>query len=81
VALRVNSAFSRQDARVPGVGARFAIEVRQHLPGRVFGRGELNLLMSARTLLRQMDTDSGFYDELLTVAPPVRLTCGLQMRF
>ncbi|MCC7043934.1 MAG: carboxypeptidase regulatory-like domain-containing protein [Acidobacteria bacterium] len=81
LALRLNSGFSRQDARTPGVGARFAVEVRQQLPGRLLGRGELNLLLAARTLLHELDTAGGFYNELLTVAPPVRLTCGLQMRF
>jgi hypothetical protein len=81
LALRLNSGFSRQDARTPGVGARFAVEVRQQLPGRLLGRGELNLLLAARTLLHEFDTAGGFYNELLTVAPPVRLTCGLQMRF
>jgi hypothetical protein len=81
LALRLNSGFSRQDATMPGLGTRFAVEVRQQLPGRLLGRGELNLLVSARTLLHELGTASGFYNELLTVAPPVRLTCGLQMRF
>jgi hypothetical protein len=81
VAIRVNSGFSHQDALAPGPGARFAFEVRQQLPGRLLGHGEFNVLLSAQTLLRQFDTASGYYDELLTVAPPVRLACGLQMRF
>lgn len=79
-AVRVNSGFSRKDAVAPEPGARFAIEVRQQLPGRPLGRGELNLLVSARTLLHEFES-VGYYNELLTVAPPVRLTCGLQMRF
>ena len=81
VAVRVNSAFSHPFATVPGLGARFAVEVRQLLPVRVLGRGELNVLFSARTLMHHLDEGGGFYDELLTVAPPVRLTGGLQMRF
>jgi hypothetical protein len=81
LALRLNSGFSRQAALTPGLGTRFAIEVRQQLPGRLLGRGELNVLLSARTLIHELETASGFYNELLTVAPPVRLTCGLQMRF
>ncbi len=80
-AVRVNSGFSSQAAAMPGLGARFAVEVRQQLPGRPLGRGELNLLVSARTLLHEFDVVGAFYNELLTVAPPVRLTCGLQMRF
>lgn len=79
--VRVNSGFSRQAASMPELGARFAVEVRQQLPGRPLGRGELNLLLSARTLLHEFETVGAFYNELLTVAPPVRLTCGLQMRF
>ncbi|ODS59057.1 MAG: hypothetical protein ABS36_02590 [Acidobacteria bacterium SCN 69-37] len=81
LAVRINSAFSRQDRLTPGSGARFALEIRQQLPGRPFGGSELNLLWSARTLMHEFETAGGFYDELLTVAPPVRLTCGLQMRF
>ena len=81
MAVRYNSGFSRRDLATAGSDGRFAFEVRQQLPYRPLGRGELNLLLSARTLLHQMDDAGGFYDELLTVAPPVRLTCGLQMRF
>jgi hypothetical protein len=81
VALRVNSGFSHPFATVPGIGSRFAVEVRQLLPVRVLGHGELNLLLSARTLVHHLDEGGGFYDELLTVAPPVRLTCGIQVRF
>lgn len=81
LAMRLNTGFSRADAMAAGAGARFAIEVRQQLPGRPLGDAEFNLLFSARTLLHDLDTVGGFYDELLTVAPPVRLACGLQMRF
>ena len=81
LALRVNSGFSPPFATVPGVGVRYAVEVRQLLPVRVLDRAEFNLLLSARTLVHDLDEGGGFYDELLTVAPPVRLTGGLQMRF
>lgn len=81
LAMRLNTGFSRADAIAAGPGARFSVEVRQQLPGRPLGDAEFNLLFSARTLLHDFDTVGGFYDELLTVAPPVRLSCGLQMRF
>lgn len=81
VVLRVNSGFSRAYALTGGTAARFALEVRQQLPVQPLGRGELNVLFSARTLLHDIQDVGGYYDELLTVAPPLRLTCGLQMRF
>jgi hypothetical protein len=82
-AYRVNSAFSapRGESANPNLDGRFSVEVRQHLPFQPFRGGELNLLLSARTLLRDLSSEGAFYDELLTVAPPTRLTCGLQMRF
>jgi hypothetical protein len=82
-AYRVNNAFSAPaaDRLDPLVDGRFNIEIRQHLPFQPFRHGELNLLVAARTLLRDFDANGAFYDELLTVAPPLRLTCGLQMRF
>jgi hypothetical protein len=79
--LRVNTGFSRRQVREPGLAARFAVELRQQLPVRPLGNRELNLLFSARTLVHEADAAGGFYDELLTVAPPVRLMCGVQMRF
>lgn len=80
-AVRVNTGFSRRAVDEPGLAARFALELRQQLPVRPLGERELNLLFSARTLVHEADAIGGFYDELLTVAPPVRLMCGVQMRF
>lgn len=81
IAVRVNSGYSRPFAARGGIDARYALEVRQLLPVQPLGRGDLNVLVSVRTLFRDLHEPGGFYDELLTVAPPVRLTCGLQMRF
>jgi hypothetical protein len=80
VAYRFNSRFAgtQQDA---GPAGRYNIEVAQQLPFQPMGRGELNLLLSARTLLRELGENAGYYDELLTLDPPLRITCGLQMRF
>jgi hypothetical protein len=68
------SAVSRTDGR-------YKVEVRQALPYKPLRDGELNLLVAARTLLRDVGVGGAFYDELLTVAPPMQVTCGLQMRF
>jgi hypothetical protein len=42
---------------------------------------EVNLLVAARTLLHDANDEGSFYDELLTVSPPLQVTCGIQMRF
>jgi hypothetical protein len=80
IAYRFNSRFagSSRDAAPSG---RYNIEVAQQLPFQPIGRGELNLLLSARTLLRELGENAAYYDELLTLDPPLRITCGLQMRF
>ncbi len=80
VAYRFNNRFagSQRDAAPSG---RYNIEVAQQLPFQPMGRGELNLLVSARTLLRELGENAAYYDELLTVDPPLRITCGLQIRF
>lgn len=80
VAYRFNNRFSGPQ-RDAGPAGRFNIEVAQQLPFQPMGRGELNLLLSARTLLRELEENAAYFDELLTVDPPLRITCGLQMRF
>ena len=42
---------------------------------------DLNLLVSARTLLRDLGEEAAYFDDLLTIDPPLSLTFGLQMRF
>jgi hypothetical protein len=82
VTCRVNSAFS-QDAhadREPALGARFDVEMRQMLPYRPF-RGTLEVVVAARSLSRDLREPGSMYDELLTVAPPMRVLGGLQVRF
>jgi hypothetical protein len=81
VAYRFNTAFAAPAQAQPASAGRFKVEVQQLLPFRPLGRGELNLLFSARTLLRDVGDDGAYFDELLTIDPPLRVTCGLQMRF
>ena len=80
---RLSSAFAAQrvhDMRPRGSG-RFNVELRQALPFQPLRTGELNVLVSLRTLLRDFDEAASFYDELLTVQPPLRVTGGLQVSF
>jgi hypothetical protein len=81
VAYRFNTAFAAPAQAQPASAGRFKVEVQQLLPYRPLGRGELNLLLSARTLLRDVGDEGAYFDELLTIDPPLRVTCGLQMRF
>jgi hypothetical protein len=60
--------------------SRLNLDVRQKLPCQLARGSELNLVFTVHTLLRDPEA-SAFYDELLTVRPPTRLTGGLQVRF
>jgi hypothetical protein len=80
--LRANSAFSRADGRpAPVVDGRFDVEIRQALPYQPLPGSRLELLFAARTLFRDGRDRASFYDEMLTVAPPLRLVGGFQIRF
>lgn len=80
---RLSNAFSAASASdiKPAAGGRFNLDVRQALPYRPFGQASINLLFSVRSLLYDEWDTGAFYDELLTVAPPTRLTGGLQVWF
>jgi hypothetical protein len=82
VAVRANSAFARDDAgALPMLAGRFDIEVHQALPYQPIKGGRLELLFAARTLSRDSRNPGSIYDEVLTVAPPLRLVGGFQVRF
>jgi hypothetical protein len=83
MAYRVSSAFSRdeRDLRQPGLGARFDVELRQSLPYRPVRGSALELVVAVRSLSRDLKSPGSIYDELLTVAPPLRVLGGLQVRF
>jgi hypothetical protein len=57
------------------------VEVRQQLPYQPLRNGTLNLLFAVRTLLHDQGEYGSYYDELLTVKPPLRLTGGVQVQF
>ena len=81
VQFRSSTAFSREDDVAPGPGSRFDIQVHQALPYRPLGASRLEVLFAARTMFRDPQTGLSRYDELLTVAPPLRLMGGIQVRF
>jgi hypothetical protein len=83
VAYRISSAFVSPDRadRMPITGGRFDVEVRQELPYQPIRGGRLDVLFAVRNLLRQAPNAGGFFDELLTSSPPLRLMGGVQVRF
>jgi hypothetical protein len=38
-------------------------------------------MLAVRNLFKDLSEAASFYDELLTVAPPVRIMGGIQMKF
>jgi hypothetical protein len=83
VAYRMSNLFAAPSVtNGPGmVGGRFSVELQQTLPYRPLRQGEFNVLVSARTLLRDSIRTGAFYDELMTLAAPMQVACGIQMRF
>lgn len=80
-AVRLNDWFASSSETRSGAGARFAIHAEQPLPLPAVGPDAVVLVVGARTLLSDLHDSRGYYDDLLTVAPPLRVTCGIQMRF
>jgi hypothetical protein len=82
VAIRANSAFARADGGArPVLDSRFDVEVHQALPYQPIQGGRLELLFAVRTLSRDGRNPGSIYDEVLTVAPPLRFVGGFQVRF
>jgi hypothetical protein len=81
VAYRVSAA--RADlapAHALAVG-RFDVEVRQALPLQPTRDGKTELVVLFRNLSRDVDDPGSLYDEMLTVAPPLRIMGGVQVKF
>ena len=79
---RANTAFSRNDgAAGPLVTGRFDVQVRQALPFHPTRTGRVDLVFSIGNLFRDPRGEASWYDELLTVRPPLRVMGGLQVRF
>lgn len=82
VVYRLSTAFSRSDGLDGTVaGGRFDVQVRQGLRYRPTRGSQLELVMSIRNLFRDLRGEASFYDELLTVHPPLRVMGGIQVRF
>jgi hypothetical protein len=81
VQFRSSTGFSSEDDAAPKPGSRFDLQVHQALPYRPLGATRLEVLFAARTMFRDPATGLSRYDELLTVAPPLRLMGGIQVRF
>jgi hypothetical protein len=60
---------------------RFDVEVRQALPLHVTRSSRTELVVILRNLSRDAGDAGSLYDELLTVAPPMRIMGGVQVRF
>lgn len=82
-AWRANTAFAPAlaDGATPGLAGRFDMEIHQGLPYRPLPGSQLEVLLAMRNLFRDARAEGSFYDELLTVAPPLRLMGGVRVRF
>ncbi|TAK11839.1 MAG: hypothetical protein EPO35_11975, partial [Acidobacteria bacterium] len=82
LAYRMNTAFSRPGLNAtPGFGGRFDMQVNQALPFQPVRGGRLEVLVAVSNLLRDLRQTGSLYDELLTIAPPLRILGGVQIRF
>ena len=77
---RTSNAFSTTDASIPIPGSRFDLQVRQPLPYKPTSKSHVELLFSIRNLFRDARGEAAWYDELLTVGPPVGISGGVQVR-
>lgn len=79
---RLNTAFSRAgQTAAPGPGVRFDMQVNQALPFQPVRGGRLEVLVAVSNLFRDSRQAGSIFDELLTVAPPLRILGGFQLRF
>jgi hypothetical protein len=82
VAYRLNTYLLRDDRPDrPAAGGRFNLEIRQELPYKPIRGGTLDLVLGVRSLFGEIIDHASFFDELLTVAPPTRVVCGVQVGF
>jgi hypothetical protein len=80
---RLSTGFSRASLQesVPGLGARFDVQVSQRLPFLDFTTAEWEVLVAVRNLFRETVDGMSIYDELLVVRPPKRIVGGVLVRF
>ena len=80
---RLNSAFSTAQAGAlkAAPAGRFDVQVHQGLPFQPVKGGKLEVVFALQSLFRDYRDPGSMYDELLTLAPPIRLMSGVQVRF
>jgi hypothetical protein len=80
---RLSTGFSRSSLQepLPGLGARFDVQVSQRLPFLDFTTAEWEVLVAVRNLFRESVDGMSIYDELLVVRPPKRIVGGVLVRF
>lgn len=82
VAFRVNSGYSSTSSgEHPDLSSRFDVELRQALPLRPTRNSRMELMIVLRNLFRDPGEAGSLYDELLTIAPPMRIMGGVQVKF
>jgi hypothetical protein len=83
VLYKLNSAFARQTPgnQLPGVDARFDIQVNQALPFMGFTSADWEVLVAVCNLFREAVGERSIYDELLVIRPPKRVLGGVRVRF
>lgn len=60
---------------------RFDLEVHQTLPFKPLNGGTSEVLFGVRTLYHDLCDVASLYDELLTLAPPLRVVGGVRLKF
>jgi hypothetical protein len=80
---RLNTAFSSAASRTRrgSPAGRFDVQVHQGLPFQPIKGGKLEVVFALQSLFRDSRDPGSMYDELLTLAPPMRLMSGVQVRF
>jgi hypothetical protein len=82
LAYRFSAAGSAEIAPTHAMAAqRFDVEVRQGLPFKPTRQGTIELVLLFRNLSRDVDEPGSLYDEMLTIAPPLRIMGGVQVKF
>jgi outer membrane receptor protein involved in Fe transport len=82
VVYKVNSAFVPAAAgALPGLNARFDLQVNQALPFMNFRASQWEMLVGVRNLFHESLANASAYDEILVVRPPKRIVGGLTIKF
>ena len=81
VLYKLNSAYTRADQPLPGVDARWDIQISQGLPFMKFTNADWEMLVGVRNLFREAFAEMSVYDELLVSRPPKRVVGGITVKF